>query len=168
MTSKQAAALAHRAVACSRWEWRAGMRDTSGKRWIGEDEVPVQTDGTDGGWISDDTPKRLGSQIPDLTDAATLGALVALVREAWGLPKLYARWDAYLGREHDPEDDRGKLDNDPAAIAEDNARQWQVHEDGADDDDFERLREHFELDGRPLGEGATEAAAWVAALEAAP
>jgi hypothetical protein len=34
----------------------------------------------------------MGGTIPDLTDPATLGCLLALVREAWGEPILSVAW----------------------------------------------------------------------------
>ena len=55
MTEEQIA-LARRAVACKGWRWMRGMYSA---------------------W---DTTEAL----PDLTDPATLGCLLALVREAWG------------------------------------------------------------------------------------
>ncbi len=70
-------------------------------------------------------PKK--GALPDLTDAATLGCLLALVREAWGDPLTYMM--AYYGR-------------------------WTLCSD-----------RYEEIDP---GDGATEAEALIAALEAAP
>ena len=56
--------LARRAVACAGWRWLPGMVDEYGDR-----ATIVEPD---------------GSILPDLTDPATLGCLLALVREAWG------------------------------------------------------------------------------------
>jgi hypothetical protein len=87
-------ALARRAVACPRWRWMPGMVDTLGNR------------ANDDGWPSYSTidygqtdvvevvawkvrPPR--GAIPDLTDPATLGCLLALVREALGDPEVFAR-----------------------------------------------------------------------------
>jgi hypothetical protein len=68
MTEEQIV-LARRAVACKGWRWMPGMLTTEGMRVVvrcfGDDNEP------------DDA-------IPDLTDPATLGCLLALVREAWG------------------------------------------------------------------------------------
>lgn len=67
--------LARRAVACKGWRWMPGMRTTDGMRVIHD---PYR-------WPA--VPRPLGDHLPDLTDPATLGCLLALVREAWD-----ARW----------------------------------------------------------------------------
>lgn len=74
---------------CPHFEWRPGMLDVAGYRVVragglGEDplwapQVPVEGDLVEGGQ---------GSAEVDLEDPATLGALLGLVREAWGLPSL--------------------------------------------------------------------------------
>ncbi len=74
--------LGRRAVACPRWRWMRGMSTLPGtlEEWgctlIGH---PMETTYTDRG------------AIPDLSDPATLGCLLALVREAWGDSTLYVR-----------------------------------------------------------------------------
>ena len=71
-------ALARRAVACPRWRWMPGMAFL----WCGDLHR-----------VADREPGTLrtdGSLLPDLTDPATLGCLLALVREAWGDPGFYA------------------------------------------------------------------------------
>jgi len=63
-------ALARRAVACKGWRWSPGIR------W---------TDDDDRGRLDDYQPEYMGrptDALPDLTDAATIGCLLALVREA--------------------------------------------------------------------------------------
>lgn len=57
--------LAKRAVACKHWRWMPGMLDEHGNRYVAEGRYPRR------------------SVLPDLTDPATLGCLLALVREAW-------------------------------------------------------------------------------------
>ena len=79
MTEAQTA-LSRRVVACKGWRWMPGtlrLRATPPSRrdhLKGEGRVP------DGGdpWVYVAWPV-----IPDLTDPATLGCLLALVREAW-------------------------------------------------------------------------------------
>jgi len=57
--------LSRRAVACKGWRWMPGMRDArTGERY----------ETGDGFWIV--------NKWPDLTDPATLGCLLALVRDA--------------------------------------------------------------------------------------
>jgi hypothetical protein len=70
--------LARRAVACKRWRWMPGMRYQVGQV---------------AGRLSDSQCKGklplVAEAIPDLTDPATLGCLLALVREAHGAPAAY-------------------------------------------------------------------------------
>lgn len=71
--------LAKRAVACKHWRWKRGMRTTCGILNGGDDWVTFGYDHKDVVVLNDD-----GRWLPDLTDPATLGCLLALVREAWG------------------------------------------------------------------------------------
>ena len=65
--SKRAIACKQRAIACKHWRWMPGMLS-----------LPPQADRCqrDG--------QMMVERLPDLTDPATLGCLLALVREAWG------------------------------------------------------------------------------------
>ena len=72
--------LGRRVVACKGWRWMPGMR------WW--------TDDDDRGRLDDYQPEYMGrptDALPDLTDAATVGCMLALVRQAWRCPTVYAR-----------------------------------------------------------------------------
>lgn len=89
MTEEQIA-LARRAVACRGWRWMPGMRAFRDARyWQGVSDVRIPDALHDGGYPG---------FFPDLTDPATLGCLLALVREAWAEPTMHVRWNAGVGR----------------------------------------------------------------------
>ena len=100
--------LARRAVACKGWRWLSGMRVTAtydlnqphaSETWVADDDTPedIRTDAgvlDDAGraWLVDDSGSdamdSLGTSLPDLADPCTIGGLLHLVREAWGMPEL--------------------------------------------------------------------------------
>ncbi len=87
--------LARRAVACKPWFWISGMLTTCGVRVIegGYDYLIGHRQGATrdgGGWV--DTGDAVGF-LPNLTDPATLGCLLALVREAWGERTIGIEWE---------------------------------------------------------------------------
>ena len=87
--TEEMTALARRAVACKGWRWMPGMR------WWTDD------DDDDRGRLDDYQPEYMGrpaNALPDLTDPATLGCLLALVRTAWGDPTLCVVLDTSDGR----------------------------------------------------------------------
>ena len=76
--------LAKRAVACKHWRWMPRMVDTTGRTFIGYADCGEAA----WLWVAEDGCEWLPveGRLPDLTDPATLGCLLALVREAWGDP----------------------------------------------------------------------------------
>jgi hypothetical protein len=74
--------LGRRAVACKHWRWMDGMtvHGLPTYRVVSNncDGHTYRTDGYDSDSLRD--------CVPDLSDPATLGCLLALVRKAWGRP----------------------------------------------------------------------------------
>ena len=73
--------LSRRAVACKGWRWLPGMlaiipRRTRGVRLSSGDELDEAL-----------------SPMPDLTDPATLGCLLSLVRDAWDEPLAWVYYE---------------------------------------------------------------------------
>ncbi len=109
-------ALARRAVACKNWRWMPGMLH---RNWRNATRITEEHAGYSRPNCS-----------PDLSDPASLGCLLALVREALGCPEAHVYYA-------------------------DLSRRWVV-------------RWGYEGLGVRTVDGATEASALVAALEAAP
>ena len=146
--------LARRAVACSGWRWMPRMR-----AWFDlESYVILQTldpvSGAPTVWTKYGartkfnifTPEIAGfptGALPDLADPATIGCLLALVREAVGTRRVSVAVR--------PVEKPGRS----GLFMVDGGELWFVIGDGA-------------LSEKPLAVGASEAAALVAALEAAP
>jgi hypothetical protein len=74
--------LARLAIACKGWRWLPGML-------AAEQAVPGMALSTRPMRV-DDYWHEVGVWLPDLSDPATLGCLLALVREAWGDDTVYA------------------------------------------------------------------------------
>ena len=94
--------LARRAIASPHWRWMPGMRavSQSGKHWrVWSDARSVyEPEG-----CMDNVPAEWSKDVPDLSDPATVGCLLALVREAWGDPCLHvgllpARWGVWTSQ----------------------------------------------------------------------
>ena len=85
--------LAQRAVACKGWRWMPGMLivepayGNTTIRLTHRDEAYWH--GADGHAWMRIKHKHMPEKPPDLSDPATLGCLLALVREAWGDEELH-------------------------------------------------------------------------------
>jgi hypothetical protein len=77
-------ALARRAVACPKWRWMPGMLWVVSRVAFLEDYAGRIVEGA--------CCAPFGPGLPDLRDPATLGCLLALVREAWKAPKANISW----------------------------------------------------------------------------
>lgn len=145
--------LGRRAVACKGWRWMPGMlADLTTPEYKPARVLSVQSGGYEPpmleiawSWDDGDGVHPRG-WLPDLTDPATLGCLLALVREAWGCP-------VWVSLDVEP-DAFDALDDSEYVLCE--PLRWTVWR--APDGDYVQ----------PCGSGPTEAAALVAALEAAP
>ena len=73
-------ALARRAVACPKWRLMPGMLTDEGRRVM---QVWPDNLGIKWSHLLDNRVVRDADALPDLTDAATIGCLLALVRVAW-------------------------------------------------------------------------------------
>ncbi len=79
--------LGRRAVACKHWRWMRGMLASNGEEYVRIFYVSanhlhlIELEDDEFGMVR--IPKDT-CLIPDLSDPATLGCLLALVREAWG------------------------------------------------------------------------------------
>lgn len=86
--------LARRAVACEGWRWVPGMLATHPEHKPAR-ALSVQSDEYEPpmleiawSWLDGDGVHPRG-WLPDLTDPATIGCLLALVREAWDAPQFF-------------------------------------------------------------------------------
>lgn len=88
--------VARRAVASPGWRWLSGMRLRSIRAYLrvvglnGDGSLRLSWDDP-GRPVEGDTytVEHMGGALPDLTDPATVGCLLALVRAAWDDPHVY-------------------------------------------------------------------------------
>ena len=93
MTDDDWRELGHRAVACRGWRWTPGMRALQDR---GGGVEPVRLGATDE--AGDEWPHP--EAWPDLRDPATLGCLLALVREAHGPTACVVSSEEMIDGEH--------------------------------------------------------------------
>ena len=84
--SEEQIALARRAVACKGWRWMPGMLTVENFRCIWSDAWQIELASYA---AYNHRRSHLKSELPSLTDPATLGCLLALVREAWNDAKVH-------------------------------------------------------------------------------
>lgn len=83
--------LGARAVACKGWRLMPGMRDAvTGARLLGGTDKRLHW-----GHLAGSVAPEEEDVLPDLSDAATLGCLLELVREAWGIGLITAERTDY-------------------------------------------------------------------------
>jgi hypothetical protein len=103
MNEKQIA-IGRRAVACKDWRWMSGMATAEGHRVVLVDDDVLWMVYNEEGKCK---PGCVEDFVPDLSDPATMGGLLALVREAWGDDEAYANpwhdedggWTVCVGEE---------------------------------------------------------------------
>jgi hypothetical protein len=91
--------LGRRVVACKGWRWMSGMATDEGHRVVLVDDDVLWMVYNEEGKCK---PGCVEDFVPDLTGPATLGCLLALVREAMSADTLYTRptktgWTVMLG-----------------------------------------------------------------------
>ena len=135
-------ALGRRAVACKGWRWMGGMRRVwpflvrmpilQGSVWSclagAEDRARGYTERMPSERVEDDplscepsekwddATDQWVADMPDLTDPATLGCLLALVREAWNAPRAMVRLSANRKSFHVYDVDRDPMGGNWAAF----------------------------------------------------
>lgn len=87
MLTAALAELGRRAVACKAWRWLPGMVDHHGRRihkWSPSEPLPAVLIADPDAGLNDQLRFSFAAGlIPNFSDPATLGCLLALVREAW-------------------------------------------------------------------------------------
>lgn len=92
-------ALGRRAVALASWRWMPGMLSSDGRRVSSVDPYPCGIHDGDGRVRPDNWPAEHDA-VPNFSDAATFGCLLALARDLLGDPTLHVRRSDMLIRGH--------------------------------------------------------------------
>jgi hypothetical protein len=91
--------LAKRAVKCKAWRWMRGMSvvsdtDHDAIVWHDKDILYLDPDDVPGDDCID------SGDLPDLTDPATLGCLLHLIKESWGVRSIGIEYNKSDGKEY--------------------------------------------------------------------
>ena len=95
LTAPDMESLGQRAAACKHWKWMRGMANQHGDRML---YAGVGNQWASMAEVFEFDNDEMGALIPDLTDPATLGCLLHLVREACGHLGFYATMPSRTGQ----------------------------------------------------------------------
>lgn len=93
MMTPELTAAAERLVSLpTGFRWMPGMLDVEGRRFVGVEECAESMAET-AVWLIDvaEGDEDRVAALPDLTDPATLGCVLAMVREAYGDPRIHTK-----------------------------------------------------------------------------
>jgi hypothetical protein len=104
--------LAKRAVASKHWRWLPGMKTQDGRRvvFIQEEQALLISSSQQLGWFG--LGEADSEVLPDLTDSATRGCVLEIIREACGDHNLYCAYHKEWWHVVWPEGSKSFVDTD--------------------------------------------------------